>query len=424
MQEEAEALAKGTVAVVLAGGKGTRLGVLTRHDCKPALPFGAAYRNIDFSLANCVNSGIRRIGVATQHKPESLLRHLDRVWCQRAEAGRLVAAWPAEQRAPGDGYSGTADAVFRNLDEIEALRARYVLVLAGDHVYHMDYRPMLAAHAARGADVTVGCVDVEIEQAHRFGIVSADGAGRIERFVEKPQTRDSLPPGDRVLASMGIYLFDARFLATALRRDAASFASSHDFGHDVLPSSIAAARAFAYRFRSPDGARAAYWRDVGTPAAYWRANLELLEPSAALRLDDPRWPMPAAQRAPTLTARYDVAAREPSLIGDACVVEGTVRRSVLFTDVRVGRGALVDRSVVLPGAMIGRDCVLRGVIVEGDCHVPSGTIVDPTERHDGALAPEFPAIVTAERFARPRSGPRRAGALPARRTQPLASNGP
>jgi glucose-1-phosphate adenylyltransferase len=198
-------LARDTVAVVLAGGKGTRLGALTRDVCKPALPFGAAYRNIDFSLSNCVNSGIRRIGIATQHKPEALLGHIDAVWSRIVgKPGEYIAAWPAETRAPRGGYRGTAHAVFRNLDLLEATNSDLVLVLAGDHVYRMDYRPMLEYHRERRADATIGCVEIAAEEASQFGILSVDGGGRIDRFVEKPRTVAELPSRERVLASMGI----------------------------------------------------------------------------------------------------------------------------------------------------------------------------------------------------------------------------
>ena len=253
----ATALVDDTVAVILAGGQGTRLKPLTREICKPALPFGAAYRSIDFSLSNCVNSGIRRIGVATHHKPKALLDHLERVWGDVGDDPRnFVAAWRAETRAPGLGYSGTADAVYRNLDPIEKLDRRLVLILAGDHVYKMDYRPMLERHCERGAAVTIGCVEVPVEEAQEFGVLSVDGSGRINRFAEKPKTRSETPGGDRshVLASMGIYVFDADLLARALRLDAVSTLSRHDFGGDILPRLVREEQAFAYPFRTADGA--------------------------------------------------------------------------------------------------------------------------------------------------------------------------
>ena len=390
-----DAFASNTIAVVLAGGKGTRLGVLTRAICKPALPFGAAYRSIDFTLANCVNSGIRRIGVATQHKPGALLRHLDEVWRRRPAApGEFVAAWRAEERAAARGYRGTADAVYCNLDLIERLDADDVLVLAGDHVYKMDYRPMLRFHRERGADVTIACVHVDPKDARHFGVVSADGTGRIVGFVEKPRTRAELPPGAAVLASMGVYVFDRRFLADALRRDAQDGASRHDFGGDVLPAAIRDARVFAYGFGS-DGADA-YWRDIGTPRAYWAAHLELLGAAPKLALDDAAWPLPAATAA-RLTAAHasDRGASElRSLVAEGCTVMGTVDRCVLFPGCVVAPGAYVENAVLLPGAVVGRGARLHGVVVDAGYRVPGGTVVTATRWPAGGV--DEPVVMTAE----------------------------
>lgn len=396
-------LANDTVAVVLAGGKGTRLDPLTRHVCKPALPFGAAYRSIDFSLANCVNSGIRRVGVATQHKPEALVRHIERVWRKTlTDADDFVSSWAGEKRAPGVGYCGTADAVYRNLEIIEKLGRRLVLILAGDHVYKMDYRPLLAYHCERGAAVTVGCVEVPVEEAHEFGVLSVNHSGRIDRFVEKPKTRADLPRGDRsrVSASMGIYVFEASFLARALRLDAVSAGSRHDFGGDILPRLVREADAFVYPFRASDGVQPAYWRDIGTIGAYWRAHMELLGPSPRVRLDDPDWPLPVDGGAPRSTAcrratrnRNDV---ESSLVAADCAVGGTVRRSVLFGGVEIRRGAEVADAVILPGAVVGRGCRLRGVIVDSGCRIPDGTVIDRSVVGAVRAGPSEPAVVTAE----------------------------
>ena len=394
-------LARATVAVVLAGGQGTRLGALTRDVCKPALPFGAAYRNIDFSLSNAVNSGIRRIGIATQHKPEGLLGHIERVWSAVPKApGEFIEAWPAQVHAPRHGYRGTADAVFRNLERIDASGSRLVLVLAGDHVYKMDYRPMLEQHRQRGADVTVGCVQIPVEEASQFGILSVDESGRIDRFVEKPKTADALPGGDQVLASMGIYVFDADFLAAVLRRDAFSKESAHDFGKDILPSLIRQARVFAYPLRSIDDEHPSYWRDVGTPGAYWRAHLELLDASPSLCLDDSHWPLPAACTSPELTAVHSRLRRGDdaawSLVARDCTVGGTVRRSVLFSGVRISQGAMIENAVILPGAVIGKNCRLRDVIVDSDCTIPDGTVIDRARRDNGAGSDsDEPVVVTA-----------------------------
>ncbi|HZD52705.1 MAG TPA: sugar phosphate nucleotidyltransferase [Woeseiaceae bacterium] len=399
---ETQDLAADTLAVVLAGGKGTRLGALTKNICKPALPFGAAYRNIDFTLSNCVNSGIRRIGVATQHKPASLLRHIEDVWSTAAAGpSGFIEAWSAQARAPREGYKGTADAVFRNLDLIRGQDPRTVLVLAGDHVYQMDYRPMIEFHRRRRADVTVGCIEIDARDADQFGILSLDRQGRIDRFIEKPKTVDERPPGDTLLASMGIYVFDADFLSRVLHRDAFSTTSRHDFGGDILPSLLRKARVFGYPFLDRAENGSAYWRDVGTPAAYWRAHLELLDASPSLRLDDPGWPLPAGAGRPRMV-RYPARTSAGkdftrSLVAEGCEVSGTVHRSVLFSGARVAQGAIVESSVVLPEAVVGRNCRLSGVIVDGHCRIPDGTVISAASWRDGAEHVE-PVVLAAEDF--------------------------
>jgi len=351
-----------------------------------------------------VNSGIRHVGVATQHKPEVLHRHLDAIWrCPATGRDHLIAAWPAEERAPVWGYRGTADAVFRNLEAIEKLGSRRVLVLAGDHVYKMDYRPLLEHHIRHGADATVGCVEVPIVDAHQYGILSIDHAGRIQRFVEKPRTTDQLPSraGARVLASMGIYVFEAAFLSRVLRRDARTNDSGHDFGGDILPGILRTARVFAYPFRQAPHGETAYWRDVGTPDAYWRAHMDLLGPNPRFRLDRPDWPVARVTEAPSRTTRYAHSGgpRAAALIGPGCEIQGRVRRSVLFSGVTVGAGADVAESVVLPGATIGRGCRVHGVIVDGGCRMPDGMIVDRawSRRTEGGRTE--PLVLTAESLA-------------------------
>ncbi|HSC15930.1 MAG TPA: sugar phosphate nucleotidyltransferase [Gammaproteobacteria bacterium] len=371
-----------TVAIVLAGGKGTRLDPLTRSVCKPALPFGGAFRCIDFSLSNCVNSGVRRIGVATQYEPDALLAHLWSHW-NRAAVGddAVIHAWRAEERAARFGYCGTADAVYRNLASIRELTDSLVLVLAGDHVYKMDYRPMLEAHCARGAAVTIGCIDAPIEDARHFGVLAASEDGRIEHFVEKPRCLAEMwnTTTDSVLASMGIYVFDGAFLARILHIDAAHPDSGHDFGADILPRLIEGGRAYSYPFRGTDGA-AAYWRDIGTLEAYWRAHMELLGPKPRLRLDDPRWPVGRMAAAPkSISGSVTTAAGgvvENSIATGKCRIAGQVLRCVLFDDVDVGRAAKITESVVLPGAVIGAGSRLQGVIVDGGYRVPEGTVIE------------------------------------------------
>jgi glucose-1-phosphate adenylyltransferase len=376
-----ESLAERTTAVVLAGGKGTRLSPLTRTVCKPALPFGVAFRCIDFSLSNCVNSRLRSIGVATQHEPDALLAHLWTNWNRPAVGiDTVVHAWRAEERAAQLGYCGTADAVYRNLSSIRDLESSLVLVLAGDHVYKMDYRPMLEAHFARNAAVTIGCIEVPRADARHFGILTVDNDGRIQRFVEKPRSvadRSNTNPG--VLASMGIYVFDGALLARVLHIDAAQPDSGHDFGADILPRLIEGGCAYAYRWRGTASAPA-YWRDIGTLGAYWRAHMELLGPAPLLTLDDASWPIGRGTRArPVNDAAAATAAGGTivdSIVAADCTVAGHCTRSVLFEGVEVARGAKVAETVALPGAAIGAGCRLRGVIVDAGYRVADGTAVE------------------------------------------------
>ncbi len=266
-----------TVAVVLAGGKGTRLAALTRRECKPALPFGGSFRNIDFSLSNCVNSGIRQIGIATQYKPESLIRHIHRVWHDAGPHSRAsITTWPSQLHSPGR-YSGTADAVYQNWNLVTSSNPRLVLILAGDHIYKMDYRPMLTHHVKHGADMTVACVEIPIEEASQFGVMSIDATDRVLRFREKPPLPEPAPDDPRrAVASMGIYVFDSRFLSKVLRNDADSSISSHDFGRNILPLLIEQrTNVFAYRFTDNDDVGKGYWRDVDTLSAYWTAYITL-----------------------------------------------------------------------------------------------------------------------------------------------------
>jgi glucose-1-phosphate adenylyltransferase len=371
-----------TTAVVLAGGKGTRLEPLTRTICKPALPFGAAFRSIDFSLSNCVNSGIRSIGVATQYEPDALLDHLWNHWNRPAVGDApVIHAWRAEERAARFGYCGTADAVYRNLASLRGRDDALVLVLAGDHVYKMDYRPMLEAHCARNAAVTIGCVRAPAAEAQHFGVMAIGDDGRIERFVEKPRSLSEVPraAGGEVLASMGIYVFDAALLASILEADAARPDSGHDFGCDILPRLIERGCAYSYALRGC-GTAPPYWRDIGTVGAYWRAHMELLGPAPLLTLDDARWPIGRVAAAPRVVkAAMTTAAGgtvEDSLLPRNCNVAGQVARCVLFDGAEVARGAKVTESVVLPGAVVGAGSRLHGVIVDAGCRVAEGTVIE------------------------------------------------
>jgi glucose-1-phosphate adenylyltransferase len=395
-------LAGRTTAVVLAGGKGTRLGPLTRNICKPALPFGAIYRCIDFSLSNCVNSGIRTIGVATRYKPEALLAHLQAHWSSTAASNEpVVRAWRAEERAERVGACGTADAVYRNLATISSRKDALVLVLAGDHIYKMDYRPMLAAHRAHNAAVTIGCIEAPVESALGLGVLSVAADGCVERLIEKPRSPALVPrrSGDNALASMGIYVFDASLLARILPLDAARVASGHDFASDILPQLIEGGHVHAFPFRAPSNT--AYWRDIGTLEAYWQAHMDLLGLAPLLTLDDPRWPigsLPPPRRIAAATTHHS-GTIEDSIVPTSCRVAGEVTSSVLGDDVEVARGAQLERSVVLPGAVIGARSRLNGVIVDAGSRVPPGTVI---ERLEGSGAPPvFSANCTTTAEDRP-----------------------
>ena len=389
------AAARDALALVLAGGRGTRLGALTSDRVKPAVPFGGKYRLVDFPLSNCINSGIRRVGVLTQYKAHSLIRHLQSAWSfLRPELNEFVELMPAQQRTGSGWYSGTADAVYQNIDIIRAHAPQNVLVLGGDHIYKMDYGEMLWYHAQRGAAVTVGCVEVPTAEAHEFGVAVTDEDGYIREFQEKVAQPAEIPgyPGHS-LASMGIYVFDAAHLLRVLAEDHAREDSDHDFGKDILPSMIAAGdRVFAFPFRDLQGNRQGYWRDVGNLDAYHAANLELTGVTPPLDLYDRDWPIWTHQeQAPPAKFVFDEPERRghaiDSLISGGCIISGgAVRRSLLFSFVRVGEGSTLEEVVVLPGARIGRNVHLRRAIVETGCVIADGTVVG------------FDAALDAKRF--------------------------
>lgn len=376
-------LTKSTLALVMAGGRGSRLGPLTHWRAKPAVPFGGKFRIIDFALSNCINSGIRRVGVLTQYKAHSLIRHLQMGWgFLRGEFGEFVELLPAQQRIDENSwYAGTADAVYQNLDIIKAHEPSHVLVLAGDHIYKMDYGRMLARHAAAKADITVGCVEVPIAEAREFGVMQIDTDDRVLKFSEKPAHPDSLPGRpDTALASMGIYIFDAFYLLEMLRRDAGSLVSSHDFGRDIIPHAIESDRVFAYALRDiKDPMRQGYWRDVGTVDAYWQANLELADVMPELNLYDDEWPIWSyTPQSPPAKFVFEGPDNRPpvlnSMVSGGCIVSGgSIVNSVLFSHVRVERGSVVERSVVLPRVSIGPDCVIRNAVIDEGCQIPAGT---------------------------------------------------
>ena len=376
-------LTRETLALVLAGGRGSRLGPLTDWRAKPAVPFGGKFRIIDFPLSNCINSGIRRIGVLTQYKAHSLIQHIQKGWgFLRGEFGEFVELLPAQQRIETSWYTGTADAVYQNLDIIRNHDPAHVLILAGDHVYKMDYGPMIAYHVEHGADVTVGAIEVPAAQAHAFGVIGVDKAGRIVRFAEKPKQPETLPGRpDTALASMGIYLFNTAFLYEQLIKDADLPHSSHDFGRDVIPALIKAYRVMAYPFRDPHTGRQGYWRDVGTIDAYWEANMELIHVTPELNLYDEEWPIWTYQeQIPPAKFIFDDDGRRgmavDSMVSGGDIISGAiVRRSLLFSNVRVEAHSEVLDTVVLPNVSIGRHCRLREVVVDKGCIIPDGTII-------------------------------------------------
>jgi glucose-1-phosphate adenylyltransferase len=362
---------------------------LTRNRAKPAVYFGGKFRLVDFPLSNCVNSDVRRIFVLTQYKAHSLIRHLRLGWgFLRGHLGEFVEIVPAQQRVGESWYQGTADAVYQNLDLMRRQRPQYVLILAGDHAYKMDYGPMLAAHVDSGADATVGCMVVPRENATSLGVMTVKDNDMIVRFTEKPADPEPVPGNDELaLASMGIYVFNAEFLDDLLREDAPSAESSHDFGNDIIPAIIDSHDVLAYRFVDPATGEQAYWRDVGTPDAFWEANLELVKVTPPLDLYDLDWPIwTYQQQLPSAKFVFDDDDRRgfavDSLVSSGCIVSGSaVRRSVLFNSVRVNSSAKVTESVILPGVDIGRHCRLNKVVVDRGTRIPAGTVIgeDPAE---------------------------------------------
>lgn len=386
------ALTKNTVALILAGGRGSRLRDLTNWRAKPAVPFGGKFRIIDFPLSNCINSGIRRIGVVTQYKSHSLNQHIQRGWgFLRGEFHEFVELWPAQQRVQEQWYKGTADAVFQNLDILRLLSPEYVLILAGDHIYKMDYGQMLAAHVRNKADMTVACINVPIEDAKAFGVIGVDGEDRVTSFIEKSSNPPPLPDNpDQALASMGIYVFNAAFLYEQLIRDADDSSSAHDFGRNIIPYLINKYRVYAHRFvdscvGATDGNF--YWRDVGTVDAYWEANMELTKVVPELNLYDSNWPIWTYQeQLPPAKFVFDNEERcgkaVDSLVSGGCIISGSrVARSVLFSDVRINSYSNIEDAVILPKVDIGRYVTLRRVVVDRGARIPDGMEigVDPEQ---------------------------------------------
>jgi glucose-1-phosphate adenylyltransferase len=390
-------LVRRTIALVLAGGRGSRLKQLTDRRAKPAVYFGGKFRIVDFALSNCVNSGIRRIGVITQYKSHSLLRHLQRGWSfLRAELNEMVDLLPAQQRVDEEHwYRGTADAIYQNLDIIQSSKPEYVVVLAGDHIYKMDYSLMLKDHVESGAGCTVGCIEVPREEATAFGVMAVDGTRKITEFVEKPANPPAMPGNDAVsLASMGIYIFDSKYLYDLLEDDLANPESSHDFGKDVIPRVVREGRAVAHPFSmscvssTPDAVP--YWRDVGTIDAFWEANLDLASVTPELDIYDTHWPIWTSQRQlPPAKFVQDADGKHGqainTMVSGGCIVSGSiVSNSVLFSSVRIHSFCVIDQAVLLPEVTIGRGCRLSRVVIDRGVSIPEGLVIGEDPVADAA----------------------------------------
>jgi len=387
-------LPKRAFAVVLAGGRGARLKQLTDRRAKPAVYFGGKFRIVDFTLSNCLNSGIRQIGVATQYKSHSLLRHLQRGWSfLKTEMNEFIDLLPAQQRIDETTwYRGTADAVFQNLDIIRGKRPQFIVVLAGDHVYKMDYSLLLTDHVERGAQCTVACIEVPVADASGFGVMAVDRSRRITDFVEKPAKPPAMPgKPERALASMGVYVFNAQYLYDALAQDLADPDSKHDFGRDIVPRAVRSGEAVAHPFANScvttDPSQEPYWRDVGTIDAYWEANIDLTAIEPHLDMYDSSWPILTYQeQLPPAKFVFNQEGRRgmalDSLVSGGCIISGSmVERSLLFSRCRVNSYCKLDEAVLLPEVTVGRHARLTRVVIDHGCHIPEGMVIgeDPVE---------------------------------------------
>lgn len=378
-------LTRDTLALVLAGGRGSRLRNLTDWRAKPAVPFGGKFRIIDFPLSNCINSGIRQIAVLTQYKSHSLIRHLQKGWTfLRGEFGEFVEILPAaQQREDESWYMGTADAVGQNLNILRSHNPKYILILAGDHIYKMDYGPMIAQHVEQKADMTIGCIEVPLETAKSFGVMSINEQEQIVRFAEKPAQPTPTPNNPELaLASMGIYVFDAEFLYEQLKLDSQNPNSSHDFGKDLIPSLLEQhSRMIAYRFQDVQNSVPPYWRDVGTIDAFWEANMDLVTVTPNLNLYDTQWPiwtyqeqLPPAKFIFNDDDRRGMAV--DAMVSGGCLISGAkVVNSLLFSNVKINSYSSLEDAVILPDVEIGRHCHLKRVVVDKGCSIPPQTVI-------------------------------------------------
>jgi glucose-1-phosphate adenylyltransferase len=371
---------RNTLSLILAGGAGTRLRDLTRWHAKPAVPFGGKYRTIDFALSNCINSGLRKIHILTQYKSHSLNLHVQKGWgFLHPELGEFIDLLPAQQRINDVWYSGTADAVFQNIDIIEEQACKYILILAGDHIYKMDYQTMLTQHINSKAEMTIGCIQTSLDEARQFGVMTIDKNYRVQAFAEKPAQPSAVPDDpEQALVSMGIYIFNKDFLMSQLGADNRNNRSSHDFGKDIIPKVVREHRIFAFPFEEADGNQA-YWQDVGTLDAYYQANIDLLSVTPRLNMYDAKWPiwtyqeqLPPAKFVFNDEDRRGMAV--DSMISAGCIISGgQVDHSLLFSNVRVNSYSEIKNSVILPNVNIGRHCIIRNAIIDSNCEIPAGT---------------------------------------------------
>jgi glucose-1-phosphate adenylyltransferase len=383
-------LTRSTMAMIMAGGRGSRLGDLTEVRAKPATPFGGKFRIIDFPLSNCVNSGIRQVFVLTQYKAHSLIQHINRGWAfLRGEFGEFIQVIPAQQQTGEHWYKGTADSIYQNLDLIREHSPEFVLILAGDHIYKMDYGPMIAFHTEKNADITVGVIQVPLHEATGFGVMTLNKNNRVTRFDEKPVNPRPVPGNpEAAMASMGIYVFKREFLLKTLEADAAESESEHDFGKNVIPDSIESCRVFAYPFHDVKTRAQSYWRDVGTIDAFFQANLELIYVHPELNLYDDKWPIWTYQeQLPPAKFVLDDPGRTGratnSMVSGGCIVSGaSIRQSLLFSSVTVNEGTEITQAVVLPGARIGRKCRITRAIIDKRCRIPDGTVIGEDHADD------------------------------------------
>jgi glucose-1-phosphate adenylyltransferase len=393
--------------MIMAGGRGERLRGLTEHRCKPATPFGGKFRIVDFVLSNCVNSGIRKICLLTQYKGQSLIQHVQRGWSYlRGEFGEFIDVVPAQQQVSKHWYRGTADSVYQNLEYVRAHHPKHVLVLAGDHIYKMDYGPMIAYHVEKGADITVGVVEVPVPDAREFGVLSVTEWNRVTKFAEKPPSPEPMPGNpDVALASMGIYVFNAQLLEQLLTEDANDEKSSHDFGKNIIPRAIEKLQVFAYPFRNVRTRAQNYWRDVGTVDAFYEANLELVHVSPELNVYDEEWPIWTYQvQQPPAKFVLDDAGRVGmainSLVAGGSIISGAVvRESLLFSAVRIEERSQVESSIIMPGVHIGRNCTIRRAIIDEHCDIPDGTQIGvdvKADRERFDVTPRGVVLVTPE----------------------------